>query len=442
MNGALMGVLLFLMQAPTISPGINFFSLKQDIEIGSESSTEAEKTLPLVRDAVINGYFRGFGQRLSQRSTPRLQHRFRIVNSKEVSSVGFPGGAIYINRGLVEMAENESELAALLAHEIGHIAARHGTAQLSRQLLVQAPMSIATGVPTQDGWKDQLTKLGISFGANASFVRYNRDQELEANLIAIRLLIESRFDPHGLPAILQKINDLQHAEGVRLPAFVFNHPLAESPSEELENAIAELSKGPVRARKPAEFAGFHSALQKLALPATEKGTPREATDETDDGTLPNVYAHPEDFYRMGYPENWLVTRTGPNGAIIAPPDGIQNSAAGDDLTRGVMFDMFPIPERPMTLEQATNRLIVFLRQRNQSLRAVPGAQMVLLMDDQPGLRTVMLAKSNVTDSPEVIWLVTRVYYQSLFYMVLVAPEDQFPEVQPVFEQIIRSTRLR
>ncbi len=433
--------MLFLIQAPAISPSINFFSIKQDVEIGSESSTEAEKTLPIVRDAALNGYFRSLGQRLSQRSTPRLPHRFRIVNRKEINSVGFPGGSIYIHRGLIEMAESESELASLLAHEIGHIAARHGTAQLSRQLLVQAPMSISTGVPTQDGWKDQLMKLGISFGANASFVRYNRDQELEANVIAVRLLIEARLDPHALPTMLQKINDLRNAEGIRLPSFVFNHPLTDGPSEELENAIAELSKGPVRDRRTAEFASFRSGLQRLAMPA-EKETPKDPADETAGETLPNVYAHPEEFYRLSYPADWQVTRTGPNGAIIAPADGIQNSAAGDDLTRGVMFDMFPIPERPMTLDQATNRVIVFLRQRNQSLRAVPGAQAVLLMEDQPGLRTVMLAKSSVTDSPEVIWLVTRIYYQTLFYMVFVAPEDEFPGVQPIFEQIIQSTRLR
>jgi Zn-dependent protease with chaperone function len=432
-------MLIMLAQAPAVSPGINFFSLQQDIEIGSESSTEAEKTLPVVRRTAVNSYFRTLGQRLARHSTlPKLRYRFRIVNSKDIHSVGFPGGSIYVSRGLIELAADESEVASLLAHEIGHIAARHGTAQLSRQLLVQAPMSIATGLPTQEGWKDQLMKLGVSFGADASFVRYSRDQELEANLIAIRLLTGARLDAHALPAVLEKIIEAQNTEGIRLPAFAFNHPQVENLSAELEDAIAELDTKPFRAVRSAEFASFQSALQRISWPVAEKETAGETANET----LPNVFAHPEEYYRLSYPEAWQVTRTGPNGAIVAPADGIQNSPAGDDLTRGAMFDMFSIPERPMTLEQATNRLIVFLRQRNQTLRAVPGAQTYVLIDNQPGLRTVMLAKSSATDSSEVIWLVTRIYYQTLFYMVLVAPEEEFPEIQPVFEQMIRSTRLR
>ena len=109
-----------------------------------------------------------------------------------------------------------------------------------------------------------------------------------------------------------------------------------------------------------------------------------------------------------------------------------------------MFDLFEtgVPDRALTLDQATNRLIVFLRQRNQSLRIVPGAQVQMLVSDEPGLRTVMIGQSGATNSAEVVWVVTRAYYQNLFYMVFVAPEDEFPTFEPVFEQMIRSVRLR
>src|SRR5688572_30734921 len=131
---------------PAVSGGINFFSAKQDSEIGSELSKEAERVLPLVRDAAINRYLYSLGQRLRQGlPPPLLTYRFRVVNSTEINSVAFPGGGIYVNRGLIEITSTEDELAAILAHEIGHVVARHGTAQLSRQLLVQAPISIAAG---------------------------------------------------------------------------------------------------------------------------------------------------------------------------------------------------------------------------------------------------------------------------------------------------------
>jgi hypothetical protein len=177
----------------------------------------------------------------------------------------------------------------------------------------------------------------------------------------------------------------------------------------------------------------------MAYPAAKVA----ASDPGPDSTS-KVFTHPQDFYRLGYPDGWVVTRTGPNGAIIAPVDGVQSSRIGDDVTHGVMFDLFDtaLPDRSFTLEQATNRLIVYLRQRNQSLRIVPGAQTQVLVSDEPGVRTVMIGKDASNTSSQVVWVVTRPYYQSLFYMVFVAPEDEFAMYQPVFEQMIRSVRLR
>jgi hypothetical protein len=124
MKSLLLGALLLL----TSGQSVNFFSLKQDVEIGSVASKEAEQVLPLIRDGNLNRYFRSIGQRITRSpSLPTLQYRFRIVNSKELNSLGFPGGSIYVNRGLIEVAANDAEVAAILAHEIGHVAARHGT---------------------------------------------------------------------------------------------------------------------------------------------------------------------------------------------------------------------------------------------------------------------------------------------------------------------------
>jgi Zn-dependent protease with chaperone function len=432
MRNVLLGVLLLL----TNGRSVNFFSLKQDIEIGSESSKEAEQSLPLIRD---DAYLRGIGERLIQnRSIPALRYRFRIVNSKDVNSLGFPGGPIYIYRGLLQSASNDDEVAAILAHEIGHIASRHGTAQLSRQLIVQSPIAIAAGLTATEAWKEQLGKLGVSLGIDAPFLRYSRDQELEASLMALHLMADARFDPNALRTLLETVNEVQTGEPSRAPAFVFNHPqsetLAQEIAEEIERFVALR-----HAHASAEFRSFLAGLQKLAYPAAKNTAAEPSLDST-----AKVFTHPQDLYRLGYPDGWQVTRTGTNGAIIAPIDGVQSSRNGDDVTHGVMFDLFDVavPDRSLSLEQATNRLIVFLRQRNQSLRIVPGAQTQTLISDEPGVRTVMIGKGNSSNSSEVVWVVTRLYYQTLFYMVFVAPEDEFALYQSTFEQMMRSVRLR
>jgi len=432
MRNVLLGVLLLL----TNGRSVNFFSIKQDIEIGSESSKEAEQSLPLVRD---DAYLRAIGERLIQnRSIPALRYRFRIVNSKDVNSLGFPGGPIYIYRGLLQSASNDDEVAAILAHEIGHIASRHGTAQLSRQLIVQAPIAIAAGLTATEAWKEQLGKLGISLGIDAPFLRYSRDQELEASLMALHLMSDARFDPNALRTLLETVNETRTGETSRAPAFVFDHPQSETLAQEIAEEI-ERFVAPPHAHASAEFRTFRAGLQKLPYPAAKNAAAEPSLDST-----AKVFTHPQDFYRLGYPDGWQVARTGTNGAIIAPIDGVQSSRNGDDVTHGVMFDLFDVavPDRSLTLEQATNRLIVFLRQRNQSLRIVPGAQTQTLISDEPGVRTVMIGKGNSSNSSEVVWVVTRLYYQSLFYMVFVAPEDEFATYQPTFEQMIRSVRLR
>jgi Zn-dependent protease with chaperone function len=443
MHTILLSVVLFMAAQQSQAPGINFFSPEQDIEIGAESAREAEKSLPLVRDSgIVANYVRTIGGRLARHSsaTP-LQFRFRVVNSEAIDSFTFPGGVIFINRGLIELTENQDELAAIIAHEMAHAVARHGTSQLSRQLLVQSAASVASGLAVRDGWKDQLSRFGISFGAKAAFLHYSAAQEVEANLMAVQILTKAGYEPYALTSLLDKVVHGPDGEAQTVPQFLYSHPQSD---------VFEKQPGPQKPiRVRTDFTTFQTALSRLPYPTVDEVNEADVIADAD--VLPNVYSHPEDFYKVGYPEGWQVTRSGttPNGAIIAPLDGIQSTRVGSDLVRGVMFDLFDVSERPMTLAQATDRLMVKLRQRNindadpfKSLRMVPGAQAQTILSGEPGLRTVMIGRSSDRDSSEIVWVVTRMYYQSLFYIVCVAPEEEFIRDQATFEQIIRSVQLR
>src|SRR5438477_4362169 len=283
---ALLGVLLLL----TNGGSVNFFSLKQDAEIGSESVREAEQSLSFVRDAGLESYFRTIGQRLVQdHSLPALRYRFRIVNSKEVNSLGFPGGTIYIYRGLIRIASTDDELAAIVAHEIGHVGSRHGTAQLTRQLIVQAPLAIAAGLTATEVWKEQLSKFGISLGIDAPFLRYSRDQELEASLMAVRLIAAAHFDPNAFRTLLEKVNETTTGEAPRAPAFVFNHPQSETIAPEIAEEIDRVATTR-HARASADFHGFQTTLQRLAYPAAKTASIDPPPDSTS-----KVFTHPQDF---------------------------------------------------------------------------------------------------------------------------------------------------
>jgi Zn-dependent protease with chaperone function len=397
-------VMLGILQQPPAT-NVNFFSLQQDREIGSEAAKEVEKALPLVRSVVVNTYVQVVAKRLTPYSPLQTipYMPVRVVNAKTVSTVTYPGGAIYIDRGLLELATNEHEVAAILAHEIAHAAARHGTQQLSRQLLVQSPASILAGLPGNAGWKDQLNTLGIVLGPHPSFLRYSSSQEIEANKIAVHILAKSVYSPFALPAVLEKIHRLAGPESRVLPAYVFDHPQGLEAAQQLSAEI-ELQKSVLRTLRPNDaFQNFHSTLVNWAVPPD-----LPVTVPTD--TLATVqYTHPENFYKLLYPEGWQVTSQGSNGAIIAPASG----RFGNDLQMGVMFDVMDTSGRPHTLEQATEQLIVRLIQRNPSLQVISGAQPLMLMGGEPALRTVLIGQSGSTNSAEISWVVTRAYYQNL-----------------------------
>lgn len=435
MKHLLWGVLLFqaLAQQPP-KPGINLFSLQEDIAIGAESAREADRSLPLVREPTISGYLNTLGVVLAGSSPlPSLRYSFQVVNQPEANAETFPGGRIYIDRGLVELTANEHELAALIAHEIAHAAARHGTRQLSGQLLVQSPASFLGGLNTQEGLKEQLGKLGINLGARSMFLRYSREQEIEANTIAVGILVKSQYSPYALTSILKKINKPAESPKAALPGYAFNHPHVEAAATQLDAEIAKRRVPQRVLRANAEYTEFRRALAKLPYP-----TPRDNGSGPVAPELTNEHVHPESYYRLRYPEGWQVYPTTSNGAMIAAPGGVVSTNAGNDLRTGVMFDLFSVPEK-QTLEQATNRLLAFLRQRNQGLRPIAGAQSQMLIGSEPALRTVMIANSRPN---QLVWVVTRQYYDSLFYLVCVAPEEDFTALQPVFEQILRNVELR
>src|ERR1041384_2381983 len=131
-------------QAQTqIKSGWNLFSPQQDAEIGQQTGVEAERQPPILRDAEVENYINRIGQRLaSNAGGPQFQYRFRVVNASDINAFALPGGYIYVNRGVLEQARNEGEVAGVLAHEISHVALRHGTHQASKAYLAQAGISI------------------------------------------------------------------------------------------------------------------------------------------------------------------------------------------------------------------------------------------------------------------------------------------------------------
>ena len=186
-------------QAQTrIKPGFNLFSTNDDVQIGQQSAAEAMQQLPMLNDAQVNAYVNRIGQKLAANSAgPNFQYQFHVVNQSDINAFALPGGIIFLNRGVLDNARNEGEVAGVLAHEISHVALRHGTHQASKAYLAQAGIGILGGIlggRIGQGTAQIINAVG-GIGLNALFLKYSRDIETQADVRGSQILTASGYSP-------------------------------------------------------------------------------------------------------------------------------------------------------------------------------------------------------------------------------------------------------
>src|SRR5436309_14933321 len=221
-----------------LKPGWNLFSPQQDVELGRKASQEAERQLPLLNDRRVDSYLNSLGRRLADRAPgERYPYQFKGVNDATINAFALPGGFLYVNRGTIEVADNEAQLAGVMGHEIGHVALRHGTNQASKAYLWQMPLAAAGGVLGSDSVAGVLTQLGASFAVNSVLLKYSRDAERQADIVGTQILYDNNYDPRAMAQFFEKIE----AEGKRgrPPQWLSSHP---NPENRMQSVLRETEK--------------------------------------------------------------------------------------------------------------------------------------------------------------------------------------------------------
>lgn len=240
-----------------LQPGFNLYSVGDDIEIGRTVSAQVENDIEIVQDASLQDYFRELGRRLaSDVRTGPYPYRFTLVRDASINAFALPGGPVYIHTGLVEAAANEAQLAGVIAHEISHVAMRHGTNQASRASLLEIPAMVAGGAlgPSVGA---QTGQLGLSLGLSSVLLSYSRNAEREADALGARLMAEAGYDPVEMAAFFET---LQADGGSRGPEFLSSHP---SPGNRIEAVRAEIRTFPGSGPYLASTGRFDAVRQRV-----------------------------------------------------------------------------------------------------------------------------------------------------------------------------------
>jgi predicted Zn-dependent protease len=243
----------------TIRPGFNLFTPKQDIEVGQQSAAEAEKQLPILDDAGAADYVSRLGQALASHAPgEHYPYTFKIVNASDINAFALPGGPIYINRGTIEAARNEGELAGVISHEISHVALRHGANQASKAYLAQAGLSLLGGILGQGTTTNMIGAVG-GFGLNTLFLKYSRAAETQADVVGAQIMARTGYNPLDLARFFETLEQESRRDPSKLESFFSDHPPPSDRRQRIEREVA-LSKSQSR---PREIGGFSEVRSKL-----------------------------------------------------------------------------------------------------------------------------------------------------------------------------------
>ena len=443
--------------------GSNMFTVEQEIQAGQEAVAQTNRQYPVLPDSnPVTQYIQQLGRRLVQ-SAPgdKWPYQFHVVNQKEINAFALPGGPLFVNVGTIQAADNEAQLAGVMAHEISHIIQRHATRAATKQYKAQVGLGIL-GAILGGSAGGQLAAAGISFAAGSYFLKNSRQSEKEADLLGTDMMYDAGYDPIQLPKFFEKIE----AEGSQGPQFLSDHP---NPGNRVAYCEAEVKTlPPKRFREDSpQFAEIHRiamgmhplTAQQIAQQNQRGGFNPNGVSEGSSGqgtpTSPDTgYSANSNFqqlnhsdFALGYPSNWQVYGDSQSAVTIAPQNGVgKDSNDQGAVAVGVIIDRYE-PEQGGNLDQATRDLIASLRQSNPDLRQVGNGE-TIRVNGVSGRSTDLIGASPIRDSNgraqrERDWLITIGHQDgTLLYLVFIAPQNQFDRLRPTYEQMLRTLKLR
>jgi hypothetical protein len=426
---------------PDFKPGYNFYSPHEDAQLGKESSAQVDKQLPLLNDAGALNYLNGLGKKLvafAPNNQPDYAWQFKIVNSTEINAFALPGGYIYVNRGVFEVAEDEAQLAGVLAHESGHVVMRHGTHIASQAVLAQGGMAILTSIFGQsDSLTSQLAQLGLGLGVDSLLLKNSRTAETQADEVGTYILYQAGYDPH---AMVQFFQIIARKYPQRTAQFFSDHPNPENRIKDVDTEIAQLGVPRGTKTDSPQFEGAKKELAALAPPPQQRGTPKiDAKRQPPPLPSANLIRYEGNRFSLDYPDNWQVER-GEDSVMLFPHGGIVTGAEGETAQAyGASVSFYAPQQGNWGLVDATQELLAGMRQSNPQMHVVQQTGMNLR--GNPAVSTLLQNDSPIEGQRETDHLVTVRQGDAVLTFIFIAPAGAFESYAPTFDKILQSIEL-
>jgi predicted Zn-dependent protease len=222
-----------------VGKGVNFYSLEKEIALGKQLAQEVERQAKIIDDPVIAEYVNRVGQNLVRNSDAKVPFTIKVLDSEDVNAFALPGGFFFVNSGLILKADSESELAGVMAHEIAHVAARHGTRQATRGQLI----NIAT-IPLifMGGWTGYAIYEGASVAIPLGFLTFSRAFEREADYLGLQYMYKAGYDPTSFVDFFEKIETMEKRKPGTISKVFSTHPMTDDRIKAAQEEIQTILK--------------------------------------------------------------------------------------------------------------------------------------------------------------------------------------------------------
>src|SRR5712671_8227341 len=431
----------------------NGFTEEQEIAGGSKLAAQVYQQMPVLPDsAPVSQYVRQVGARLvSYAPGYKWPYNFHVVASEDINAFALPGGSIFVNLGTIQAADNEAQLAGVMAHEISHVVQRHGTRAASKQMGAQVPLAILGGI-MGNGTLAKAAELGISFGVGSYFLKNSRRSESEADLLGTDIMYDTGYESRQMAVFFEKLEKQGGAAAnSAINQFLSDHP---NPGNRVQAVSAEVATLPPRkyVSDSPEFAGVKQRVAGMKPLSSEQVAAMQKQGDTqlpqtqasaDIAPSSNLKPFRHSDYEISYPENWQVFGDQSSNVTIAPRSGVSQNA----VAYGAIIANFQPEDSASSLDAATHELLTSLRQSNSELRQI-GHDENIRVNGAAGKSVDLIGSSPLKDAQgrpfeERDWVVTSQRNDgTLLYIIFISPDKDFSTMRPAFENMLRSLRLR
>lgn len=446
-----------------LQPCKNHYSPEKQIELGQKAAAQVYKEMPVLPDSSpVTQYVQALGEKLVAYAPGyRWPYNFHVVNVADINAFALPGGSIFVNLGTIQAADDEAQLAAVMAHETSHVVLQHSVCNLEKEQrvgLLAGIGQIAAGIAL-GGALGTVAQEGIGLGAGLGFLRMSRGDEKQADMEGVTILYNAGYDPRAMPQFFETIEAKYGKGGAQ---FLSDHPNPGNRTDYIDREIARFPRREHPTTNTPEFerihklvAGMHAYTAKeVASGVWKKKSPNETVS-----TGVNDYdatAAPEGNVDLSPPQSWNMfqgdgfTMEVPSGwrllgnqstAMIAPEGGIAKTADGKlgNLVYGILTDVYT-PPQGTAKKQEFSALLKELNSENPGMQ--PGSASKLRIGGQ-NAETAQSVNSQANNGRgEHDWIVGIPSDTSLRYFVFVCPEPDFNTMQPTFEHILKSIQIK